>query len=126
MGKTFNAYTAKSESYDIGNIPVWLQVDETYPGGATLTLTAGQKIAAGTPIVVATPGGEGAIYTGAGSEGSAAKPTGLVWNDAYSDTAGRCSVAVVTKGQVLADRCPDTLTDAVMALLPTITFVKES
>lgn len=124
MAKSFNAYTAKSQSYDVGNIPVWLQVDETYPGGATLTLTAGQKIAAGTPIVVATPGGEGTIYSGAGD--AATKPTGLVWNDAYSDTAGRCSVAVVTKGQVLADRCPETLTDAAMAALPTITFVKES
>ena len=55
------------------------------------------------------------------------KPTGLSWRQIYidSDNATLGTVAVVTKGQVLADRIPE-ISDYFKSLMPGITFEYES
>lgn len=63
----------------------------------------------------------------AGSNKAMLKPTGLSWRQIYidSDNATIGTVAVVTKGQVLADRIPE-ISDYFKSLMPGITFEYES
>lgn len=66
------------------------------------------------------------IVSAAGSNKDAVKPTGLSWRQIYidSDNATYGTVAVVTKGQVLADRIP-AVDDYIKNALPGITFEYE-
>lgn len=66
------------------------------------------------------------IISASGSNKAAVKPSGLSWRQIYidSDNASYGTVAVVTKGQVLADRIPE-VDDYVKAALPGITFEYE-
>lgn len=67
------------------------------------------------------------IISAAGSDKAMLKPTGLSWRQIYidSDNATTGTVAVVTKGQVLADRIP-AISDYFKSLMPGITFEYES
>lgn len=66
------------------------------------------------------------IISATGSNKPAVKPTGLSWRQIYidSDNATYGTVAVVTKGQVLADRIP-AVDDYTKNALPGITFEYE-
>lgn len=66
------------------------------------------------------------IISATGSDKPAVKPTGLSWRQIYidSDNATYGTVAVVTKGQVLADRIP-AVDDYIKNALPGITFEYE-
>lgn len=66
------------------------------------------------------------IISATGSNKPAVKPTGLSWRQIYidSDNATYGTVAVVTKGQVLADRIP-AVDDYIKNALPGITFEYE-
>ena len=66
------------------------------------------------------------IISAAGSNKAMLKPTGLSWRQIYidSDNATTGTVAVVTKGQVLADRIP-AISDYFKSLMPGITFEYE-
>lgn len=66
------------------------------------------------------------IVSASGSDKAAVKPTGLSWRQLYidSDNATYGTVAVVTKGQVLADRIP-AVSDYYKAAMPGITFEYE-
>ena len=79
-----NSFVGGRESLDAGKTPLWLSVDETYPGGCVLTGSAGTVIPAGTAVKVSKPGGAATVYTSEGNAGA----TGTV----------------VTKGQYLASR----------------------
>lgn len=67
------------------------------------------------------------LISAAGSNKAVLKPTGLSWRQIYidSDNATLGTVAVVTKGQVLADRIP-AISDYFKSLMPGITFEYES
>lgn len=66
------------------------------------------------------------VISASGSNKAAVKPTGLSWRQIYidSDNATLGTVAVVTKGQVLADRIP-VVSDYYKAAMPGITFEYE-
>lgn len=66
------------------------------------------------------------IASEAGSSVAAVLPNGLSWREVYvdSDNATLGTVAVVTKGQVLADRIP-AIPDLYKAAIPSITFEYE-
>lgn len=66
------------------------------------------------------------IISAEGSNKPVVKPTGLSWREIYidSNSATYGTVAVVTKGQVLADRIP-AISDYFKSLLPGITFEYE-
>ena len=66
------------------------------------------------------------IISEAGSSKAMLKPTGLSWRQIYinSDNPTYGTVAVVTKGQVLADRIP-AVSDYFKSLMPGITFEYE-
>lgn len=67
------------------------------------------------------------LISAAGSNKAVLKPTGLSWRQIYidSDNATVGTVAVVTKGQVLADRIP-AISDYFKSMMPGITFEYES
>ena len=97
-----NSFVGGRESLDAGKTPLWLSVDETYPGGCVLTGSAGTVIPAGTAVKVSKPGGAATVYT---SEDSSPSPvvTGLLLEDVVIGNAGATGT-VVTKGQYLASR----------------------
>lgn len=66
------------------------------------------------------------VVSASGSSKAAVKPAGLSWRQIYvdSDNATYGTVAVVTKGQVLADRIP-AVSDYYKAAMPGITFEYE-
>lgn len=66
------------------------------------------------------------IVSAAGSDKGVVKPDGLSWREIVvdSDNATYGTVAVVTKGQVLADRIPQ-ISDYMKSMMPGITFEYE-
>jgi hypothetical protein len=118
-----NSFNNDSQSYNAGKVPIWLHTDEFYPAGCTLNnQTKGSTIPAGSVVYVAKMGGEATVLAA-----DAAAPetgvTGLLLEDVYIGNVGATGT-VVTKGQVLAKRIPS-ISAAVKALLPGITFVNE-
>ena len=118
-----NSFNNDSQSYAAGKVPIWLHTDEFYPAGCTLNnQTPGSTIPAGSVVYVAKMGGEATVLAA-----DAAAPetgvTGLLLEDVYIGNVGATGT-VVTKGQVLAKRIPS-ISAAVKALLPGITFVNE-
>lgn len=119
-GNTFNN---DSQNFAAGKVPIWLHTDEFYPAGCTLkNQTQGSTIPAGSVVYVPKMGGEATVLAA-----DAAAPetgvTGLLLEDVYIGNVGATGT-VVTKGQVLAKRIPS-ISAAVKALLPGITFVNE-
>lgn len=106
-GGTFNR--SESEPFGFGNIALWHDVEETFPGGATLlpseTYPVGTKFPGGTPIAITdgVPGGT-AIP-------NSATPTGLSKDDRVMGSDG-CTFTVVTRGQIYAKRTHATITTA--------------
>lgn len=118
-----NSFNNDSQSYAAGKVPIWLHTDEFYPAGCTLNSQAqGTTVKAGSVVYVAKMGGEATVLAP-----DAAAPetgvTGLLLEDVYIGNVGATGT-VVTKGQVLAKRIPS-ISAAVKALLPGITFVNE-
>lgn len=118
-----NSFNKDSQSYAAGKVPIWLHTDEFYPAGCTLNnQTQGTTVKAGSVVYVAKMGGEATVLAP-----DAAAPetgvTGLLLEDVYIGNVGATGT-VVTKGQVLAKRIPS-ISAAVKALLPGITFVNE-
>lgn len=103
-GGTFNS--SESEQFGFGNIALWHDVEETFPGGATLLPSdeypVGTKIPAGTPIEV-TDG-----VPGAAPIFNSATPTGLSKDDRWVGSDG-CTLTVVTRGQIYAKRTHATI-----------------
>lgn len=89
-------------------------------GVYTFTITAGAYGALSVDDILC-------IVSEAGSNKAAVKPDGLSWRQIYvdSDNAYKGTVAVVTKGQILADRIA-ALPDYYKAALPGITLEYES
>lgn len=92
---------------------------EGHEGEYTFTITAND-------LGVLADGDVLHIVSAEGSDKPAVKPTGLSWRQIYidSDNATYGTVAVVTKGQVLADRIP-AVDDYIKNALPGITFEYE-
>lgn len=92
---------------------------EGHEGEYTFTISAGTLGALSDGDVLH-------IISASGSSKPAVKPTGLSWRQIYidSDNATYGTVAVVTKGQVLADRIP-AVDDYIKNALPGITFEYE-
>ena len=97
-----NSFVSGRESINASRTPLWLSVDETYPGGCVLTGSKGTVIPAGTAVKVTKPGGAATVYT---AEDSTSSPvvTGLLLEDVTIGEAGATGT-VVTKGQYLASR----------------------
>jgi len=110
-GGTFNS--SESDKFGFGRITLWHDVEETFPGGATLlpsdTYPVGTVIPGGTPITVKdnVPGGE-ATFNGD-------TPTGFSKDDRTVGSDG-CTFTVVTRGAIYAKRTRATITDAQKAL----------
>lgn len=106
-GGTFNS--SESEQFGFGNIALWHDVEETFPGGATLLPSdeypVGTKFPAGIPIEV-TNGVPGATPIL-----NSATPTGLSKDDRVMGSDG-CTFTVVTRGQIYAKRTHATITAA--------------
>lgn len=103
LGTVFGRYT---RNYDMGLVPVWQTVEETWLAGGTVvpTPSEGDFIPAGTPIVISHTGGDATIFT---SGGDVTEIKGLTKEDVYfHEGAESCTVTIVTKGSVLADRLP--------------------
>lgn len=118
-----NSFNTDTQNFNTGKVPIWLHTDEFYPAGCTLNnQTQGSTIPAGSVVYVAKMGGEATVLAA-----DAAAPetgvTGLLLEDVYIGNVGATGT-VVTKGQVLAKRIPS-ISAAVKALLPGITFVNE-
>lgn len=111
-GGTFNS--TQSEDFGFGRIKLWHDVEETFPGGATLlpsdACPAGTKIPAGTPVKVTddVPGGTPVL--------NSTTPTGLSKDDRWMGSDG-CTLTVVTRGQIYAKRTNATITAAQKAYL---------
>lgn len=122
---TFNVYGRQFKVFDVGNKPVWESVDELWTAGGVVTPApaAGTLIPAGTPVYCDGMGGKATIYDGVTP---LTKVTGLVWNDVYVDDTMSdigATVAIVTKGKILKNRCPKTVTDEIVTELENrITF----
>ena len=97
-----NSFVSGRESIDASRTPLWLSVDETYPGGCVLTGSAGTVLPAGTAVKVTKPGGTATVYT-SGDSTSNPVVTGLLLEDVVIGNAGATGT-VVTKGQYLASR----------------------
>lgn len=101
--------SAQSDQVSLGHIKLWHDVEETFPGGATLLPSddcpAGTMIPAGTSVKVKddVPGGEATL--------NSATPTGLSKDDRVMGTDG-CTLTVVTRGSIYAKRTLATLTSA--------------
>ena len=118
-----NSFNKDSQSYAAGKVPIWLHDDEHYPGGCTLNnQTQGTTIPAGSVVYVPKMGGEATVLA-ADAAAPESGVTGLLLEDVYIGNVGATGT-VVTKGQVLAKRIPS-VSAAVKALLPGITFVNE-
>jgi len=118
-----NSFNNDSQNFAAGKVPIWLHADEFYPAGCTLnSQTQGTTIPAGSVVYVPKMGGEATVLAA-----DAAAPetgvTGLLYEDVYIGNVGATGT-IVTKGQVLAKRIPS-ISAAVKALLPGITFVNE-
>lgn len=118
-----NSFNNDSQNFAAGKVSIWLHTDEFYPAGCTLNnQTQGTTIPAGSVVYVPKMGGEATVLAA-----DAAAPetgvTGLLLEDVYIGNVGATGT-VVTKGQVLAKRIPS-ISAAVKALLPGITFVNE-
>lgn len=115
LGTVFGRYT---QSYDVGVTPIWQTVDETWLAGGTVVPTPadGEFIPAGTAIVIDEVGGDAKIYVDGVDD--AADVKGLTKEDVYFyEGADSCTVTVVTKGSILADRMADNVTDDVKEVL---------
>ena len=119
IGAIINGSTA----YPFKNVPVWMSVTERYPVGATIALTAGTVIPAGTPVKIDALGGTATVLTSGDAEEGGC--IGFTENDVYSDKEGSAFVDIVTKGVLLIDRAPE---DAASFAdqVPGVTFVKEA
>lgn len=118
-----NSFNNDSQNFAAGKVHIWPHTDEFYPAGCTLNnQTRGTTIPAGSVVYVPKMGGEATVLAA-----DAAAPetgvTGLLLEDVYIGNVGATGT-VVTKGQVLAKRIPS-ISAAVKALLPGITFVNE-
>lgn len=106
-GGTFNS--SESEPFGFGNIALWHDVEETFPGGATLlpseTYPVGTKFPGGIPIEV-TNGVPGATPIL-----NSTTPTGLSKDDRVMGSNG-CTFTVVTRGEIYAKRTHATITAA--------------
>lgn len=109
--------------YPLKNVPVWMSIDERYPVGAIIALTAGTVIPAGTPVKIDALGGTATALTS--GEAESGECVGFTENDAYSDAEGSAFVDIVTKGRLLIDRAPEDAA-AFAGKVPGVTFVKEA
>ena len=97
-----NSFVSGRESIDASRTPLWLSIDEPYPGGCVPTGSAGTVIPGGTAVKVTKPGGTATVYTSTDSTSSPVV-TGLLLEDVVIGNAGATGT-VVTKGQYLASR----------------------
>lgn len=122
---TYNVYGRAFQKFNAGNTPIWESVDELWTAGGVVTPApaVGTLIPAGTPVYCDEMGGKVTVYDGTTP---LTKVTGLTWNDVYVDpvmTEQQATVAIVTKGKVLKNRCPETVNaEIVTALENRITF----
>lgn len=123
LNHSIGAWVNKKTDYPVKNVPVWMSVLERYPAGATMALTAGQVIPAGTAVKIDALGGTATALTS--GEAESGECIGFLENDVYSEVEGKASVDIVTKGVLLIDRAPEDAASFI-GKVPGITFVKES
>lgn len=123
LNHSIGAWVNKKTDYPVKNVPVWVSVLERYPVGATMALTAGQLIPAGTAVKIDALGGTATAMTSGEAESN--ECIGFLENDVYSEVEGKASVDIVTKGVLLIDRAPADAA-AFAGKVPGVTFVKEA
>lgn len=114
-GGTF--HSNESEMAGFGRITLWHDVEETFPGGATLLpsdeIPVGTVIPGGTPVEVKDD------VPGATPTLNSATPTGLSKDDRTMGSDG-CTLTVVTRGILYGKRTRATITDEQKAHLRSI------
>lgn len=126
----FNTYGSNSKTYGGGKV-VWRTVEEKYPCGATIDISAlkvGEMISAGTPVSLKPASHVATVLKDAEAvtkANTAKEMFGYVENDVVKeqgDTVGTC--AVVIGGQLYADRCENVeAVVAANAYCPKVTLV---
>lgn len=126
----FNTYGSKLKSYGGGKV-VWRTVEEKYPCGATIDISAlavGEMIKAGTPIALKPASHVATVLKDAAAVTTATTAKQLiayVENDVVKedgDTIGTC--AAVVAGQLYVDRCDEKeAAIAANAYCPKVTLV---
>lgn len=127
---TYNVYSRFEGNLGSQIVPIWLDIKEKLTSGGSISVNAGDYIPAGSPIIIKDniAGGVATVFVdGTDDEEDI---TGLLENDIFvhpSSIDPTASVSVITKGKVLSDRLPDTVTDTVREVLKErITFIKEA
>lgn len=118
----------RSEKTFRGGLPVWIRVDGVMPCGGTVDLSSlavGDMIPAGSMVSIGRQGGVATIVKSDEAD-KLSTVVGLTKNDIYKEHEGITTgtVTVVYAGVIMADRVD--VPDEVQALLPRITFVKET
>lgn len=117
-------YSVGEKQYDavsVERINVWDSIEERYPSGTYLTVSASHKegsvIPAGTPVTIASVGATPTLND--------TSPTGLLESDVVMGSKG-VYLDIVTRGRLCESRVKATLTSAQKtALAGRILFVAE-
>lgn len=121
-----NSFVGGREAIDAGKVPVWLSVDEQFPGGCTFPASdKGKTYPIGTAVYVSEMGAQARVYTGDMALSDGQTVTGLLLEDVVVGENGATG-AIVTKGQILASRAAKLSASVEGALANRITFVKEA
>ena len=121
-----NSFVGGREAIDAGKVPVWLSVDEQFPGGCTFrTSDKGKTYSIGTAVYVSSMGGSATIYNESSTLSDGQTVTGLLLEDVVVGENGATGT-IVTKGQILASRAAKLSATVKAALANRIIFVEEA